>query len=208
MNRDEAEQMLVQLQSGQSRSALGGQTQLQNIDARLEDVIRWCRRHSDPTSIGGCLRPARILPPPLPESRWQAVETVIAARRQELRRTTDYTLGDVAGRLLVYFPDVTLPDGRAETASSEFFDVHHAPPCGTWVGYFEEDGRDASRSAYLLAWIPQLFVPFANEGLRATPDARLAWLLDTDVALQHAIELARFGRLCRQWDARMAEAGP
>lgn len=207
MNRVEAEEMLAQLQRGRSPSARGDQTELENLDTRLEDVIRWCRRHSNPTSINGCLRPPRILPPPLAVDRWHAVDTVITARRYELNRTTDYTLGDVAGRMLVYFPDADLTDGAAEAASGEFFDIHHAPPCGTWVGYFEEDGRDAEHSAYLFAWIPQLFVPFASEGLRASPDGRLAWLLDTDVTLQHITDHAKFGRLCRQWDARMAETG-
>ncbi len=151
----------------------------------------WSMRHANPSDPRGSLRPARLAPHPLADSRWAAVEGVIAARRSELARTTDVTLDGIAGRLLLYFPDARGSKGAAEQASKGLLDVHDAPPCGCWAGYFEQAGREPERARYLLAWIPQVFVPLAERGVARCPDGSLAWLDDAGTALRNAVASLR-----------------
>lgn len=171
--------------------------QLVDLDMRLEEVVMWCRRYADFNAVATCLRPGRIAPKPLPVSRWDAVESAIKARRAELGRTTDVTLDDISGRLLVYFPDARLGDGSSDTASKDFFDVHYAPPCGTWFGYFEDDGGDphSGTTTYLLAWVPRLFVNHAQQGIDFSRGGRLAWLKDTKIAMRHVVQHLRLSML-------------
>jgi hypothetical protein len=194
MNQTDAENMLAQLQHGRSKAARVESTELDDLDQRLLEAVSWCTRHSNLKRTRRCLRPARMAPPPLPIDRWVAVETVIAARRAEFKHTRDVTLNDSPGQLLVYFPDASRVDGAAEVASQDFFDVHSAPPCGTWVGYFEERGSDPSRSSYLLAWVPQLFLDLARDGVDANHEKCIVWLSDTHLALRHILKHLGFGR--------------
>jgi hypothetical protein len=197
MNREHAEQLLAQLQRGRSKHAMSEPTQLEDLDLRLEDVAMWCKRYANPQATRNCLRPARLAAHPLPANRWHAVDDVVAARRSELARTTDVTLDGVSGRLLVYFPDLELADGAAEAESQGFFDVHNAPPCGTWAGYFDEGDHNSDRSAYLLAWVPQAFVSLANRGILANPEECIVWLDDSDVPLRRIVEHLKIRVLTR-----------
>jgi hypothetical protein len=194
MNATDAENMLAQLQRGRPNHARKGKDELDDLDLRLVETIAWCTRYGDVRKRHRCLRPARLTPPPLPLTRWDAVERVISQRREEFERTCDVTLNDVAGHLLVYFPDANLADGAAEVASRDYFDVHNAPPCGTWIGYFEDRGPDPSFSSYVLAWVPQIFMDFARAGVDANPEKCIAWLSDTQLALRHILKHVRFGK--------------
>jgi hypothetical protein len=184
MKAEEAEQMLATLQRGRSTPKLG-RTLLADLDQRVEEVVMWCRRYANPQSIRGSLRPARLAPHPLAADRWSAVEGVAAVRRSELGRAPDVTLDGISGRLLVYFPDLARPDDAAEQASKGLFDLHAAPPCGSWVGYFDQGDRQSSRSACLLAWLPQMFVSLASEGIAANSEHAVAWLDNANVPLRH-----------------------
>lgn len=188
MNRSEAETMLAQLQRGRSQSAMTAKTYVDDLDAQLEDVILWCRRYTDVQAVRRCLRPARLSPHPLPASRWRALEDVASTRSAELARAPDTTLdGNIYGRLLVYFPDRDLADGAAEAVSKGFFDVHNAPPCGTWIGYFDAGDNKSPDSGYLLAWVPKVFVSLASQGVAANPEQCIMWLDDTNLPLRHVI---------------------
>jgi hypothetical protein len=194
MNATDAEHMLAQLQHGRPKHAGKGTSELDDLDLRLVETISWCTRYAVLRHVRRCLRPARLAPPPLPMNRWDAVEHVIAERRAEFERTRDVTLNDVAGRLLVYFPDANLADGAAEVASKDFFDVHNAPPCGTWIGYFEDRSADPSYSHHVLAWVPQVFLDVARDGVDVNPEGCIAWLSDTHLVLRHTLEHLRFGK--------------
>jgi hypothetical protein len=194
MHATDAEKMLAQLQQGRPKHARKEKNELEDLDLRLIETVSWCMRYSVRQKMRRCLRPARLAPPPLPRNRSDAVERVIAMRREEFERTCDVTLNDVSGQLLVYFPDANLADGAAEAASKDFFDVHNAPPCGTWVGYFEDSTPDPSYSSYVLAWVPQMFLDFARDGVDANPEGCIKWLADTHLSLRHILKHARFGR--------------
>jgi hypothetical protein len=194
MNATDAENMLAQLQRGRPKHVRKGTSELDDLDLRLVETISWCTRYSDRRKLRRCLRPPRLAPPPLPLNRSDAVERVISKRRAEFDFTSDVTLNDVAGQLLVYFPDANLADGAAEAASKDFFDVHNTPPCGTWIGYFEDRGPDPSYSSYVLAWVPQMFLDVARQGVDVNPEGCIAWLSDTHLVLRHILEHVRFGK--------------
>jgi hypothetical protein len=197
MNRTEAEEMLAELQRGRPSPARSSRKHLDDLDARLEDVMMWCRRYADFNAPATSLRRSSVSPNPLSIDRWTAVETVIKARRAEFHRTVDVTLDDIAGRLLAYFPDAPLGEGAADSASRDFFDIHHAPPFGTWLGYFEDVGANVSRgtSTYLIAWVPRLFVNDASTGIKFSPKGRIAWLNDTTIAMRHIAPHLRLSML-------------
>lgn len=199
MNQTEAEQMLAELQRGRLRPIAPGVSPLRDFDESLEEVVMWCRRYADLNDPRLSLRPARLAPPPLATSRFAAIERVTAARRNELARIGDVTLDELTGRLLVYFPDASVAAGRSEERSAGFFDVHDAPPWGTWIGYFEGDRTDPRRAAYLLAWVPTIMVGFADDGIVANDDGSIAWLRDTELALRHIIDHTN---LCRTLEDR------
>jgi hypothetical protein len=67
-------------------------------------------------------------------------------------------------------------------------DVHDAPPWGTWVSYFKASIADRERSGYLLAWVPEVLVPFAREGIEASEARCLAWLEDTNTEIKDILE--------------------
>jgi hypothetical protein len=191
MNATDAENMLAQLQQGRPKHARKGMNELDDLDLRLLETVSWCTQYSVLRRVRRCLRPQRLAPPPLPMHRRDAVDWVISERRSQCG---DVTLNEVFGRLLVYFPDASLADGAAEIASKDFFDVHNAPPCATWIGYFEDQRPDPSYSSYVLAWVPQLFLEFARDGVAANPEGCIVWLSDTHLALQHIVRHCRFGK--------------
>jgi hypothetical protein len=194
MNATDAEKMLAQLQPGRPKNARKEKSELDDLDLRLVETISWCLRYSVRNKIRRCLRPGRLAPPPLPHNRSDAVERVIAMRREEFERTCDVTLNDVVGQLLVYFPDASRADGASEIASKDYFDVHNAPPYGTWIGYFEDRGSDPIHSSYVLAWVPQVFLDCARDGIDANKDGSIRWLRSTHLALRHILKHTSFGR--------------
>jgi hypothetical protein len=97
--------------------------------------------------------------------------------------------------LLVYHPDANLADGAAELESRGFFDVHNAPPWGTWIGFFDDRRPDHSFSCYLLAWVPEALVAAAGAGIDVNPEACIVWFADANVTLRSVVKPSQL------WDA-------
>lgn len=188
------ERAIADLQHGRF-SLLEGRSQFDDLCVRTREAAAWCVRHLDPAAIGTSLRPTRLAPRPLPPNRWWEVDDVVNARRRELADVPDLGDSHPRGRLLVYFPDANLADGAADLASGGFFDIHNAPPWGTWIGYFDDRGKDLNCSCYLLAWVPEAVVAAAGAGIYANPEACIAWFADAAVALRSALQPSQL------WDA-------
>jgi hypothetical protein len=187
------ERTLANLQHGRSQFGPERPGQLEDLRLRVREAAAWCAAHLDPSAVGASLRPSRLAPATLASSRWNAVDDVVAARRIEVRNTLDDRY--LSGRLLLYFPDADLADGAAELASGGFFDVHNAPPWGSWVGYFDDRGADRSFSCYLLAWVPQLLVAPAEAGIDVNPELCIGWFADAQVTLRSVLQPSEL------WDA-------
>ena len=177
-----AERLLAELQRGRSSTWPRAETRLAELRRSLDEAAAWCARFLDRGAIGTSLRPPRLSPPTLWRDRWDAVDGVARHRAADVRSLRLRRAG-ASGRLLLYFPDADLCDGAAPAASNDFFDLHNAPPWGTWIGYFD-DGTDPSYGAYLLAWVPEPLIAEADAGIAVNPESCIAWLDDTAARLR------------------------
>lgn len=99
------------------------------------------------------------------------------------------------GRLLLYYPQLSLSDGAAELATGGFFDVNNEPPWDFWVfcGHDEAVPDPQSYSTYLLSWIPDELIKIADQGIQVNPERCLEWA--TESPHPFALQLQREGSL-------------
>ncbi len=178
-----AEELLAELQHGRLQKLWRATTRLAELQRSIGEAAAWCTRFLDRDAIGTSLRPSELTPSTLPRNRWAAVDEVVTQRASGVRYLGLRREG-ARGRLLVYFPDADLCDGAAQAESHEFFDVHNAPPWGTWIGYFEDGGEDPSYTTYLLAWVPEALIGEAEAGISVNPEACIVWLDQASVRLR------------------------
>ena len=75
----------------------------------------------------------------------------------------------ISGRLLAFYPYLTMYDGVAEQVSNGFFDSDDVPPPEFWLSLKDE---------VLLAFIPDEFIKQANQGVENSMSGCLEWLSD------------------------------
>lgn len=157
--------------------------------SRLADAIAWCSHILKNSTLTASMRSSELAPQILHEGRDDVVCNVISSRHWRIRETTD-TPATVCpdllgGRLVTYFPDADLCDGAAQAESDGFFDAFNVPPWDTWVAYFEDNpGASGSYDNYLLAYVPQPFVPLVEGGISVNPEQCIMWLSDADVKVR------------------------
>jgi len=91
-----------------------------------------------------------------------------------------------SGKLLVFFPEISMHDVAAESASNGFFEIGNAPPWDTWVDYLKVDKNG---NQHLLAWIPPNYIETANRGIEVAPDENILWLENLQGSLNYASDL-------------------
>ncbi|MDI1476872.1 hypothetical protein [Polyangium sp. y55x31] len=169
---------------------------LEYLQLLLEEAATWCAMRIDHLSPKDCFRQETVRPRVLPRDRWDCVRDVAYNRRRELEGRRIALPSAHEGRLLVYFPDLNLADGAAEVASNGFFDVNNAPPYGSWVAYFEDNDAEASSRSILLSWVPDAFVPLADEGVQVNPEGCIVWLDELASPLRQAVVYVGFNDRC------------
>jgi hypothetical protein len=147
---------------------------------RVGDTVAWCRTHVDACEPQRCLRRDETRPRALERDYFTAVSMAASPRRHRDRKE-DHPL--VGGQVLVYFPDDDLADGAAEAESEGFFDVHNAPPWDTWLAMVEDANR-SEKNPYLIAWVPDELIHFAQRGIDVNPEECILWLKDCAVAMR------------------------
>jgi len=116
----------------------------------------------------------------LHEARETSVASLIAERRRliEAGQEPDVMRRSLPeGKLLLFYPDLSLFEGAAEAASRGFFDSDNVPAWDTWV-YCGTDGSGSKRNsdeAFLVTWIPREFVPLVNAGIDVNPEECFQW---------------------------------
>jgi hypothetical protein len=159
---------------------------------RLRDTASWCVARASLNDPRGSMRSSMSQPRVLEPSYFDTVRAVVNLRIGKRLQIVQEPL--TACRLLVYFPDAELADGAAEQETGGFFDVNNAPPWDTWVGFFHDSSApDSSYARYLVAWIPDLFVPVAQKGIDVNPEGCIEWLDDSAVVLRDVISVALRG---------------
>ncbi|HXS02493.1 MAG TPA: hypothetical protein VN724_18115 [Pyrinomonadaceae bacterium] len=111
------------------------------------------------------------------------VETVCRRRAELLNEQNAQLVYEPAkgGRLLVFYPDLTLFDGAAELSSDGYFNSNNDPPWDTWV-YFGKDlpssePEDHCRH-FLLSWVPNSYLSTVQDGIDVNPEGCIEWLSD------------------------------
>ena len=150
----------------------------------LAATIAWCADVADASDLSRRFRSPQLRPPidigehtdSLDFIR-NAVQRVIDLRF-ELRftnlapdRAADFSADLCGGRLLAFYPQVTIFDGFAAIESDGFFDPANVPPWDTWI-YFIDD--------FLISFVPQRFLTNAECGLITNAEECIVWLRDVD----------------------------
>jgi hypothetical protein len=96
---------------------------------------------------------------------WSARTTTLFEIRAKYLETL-YLFGELPmdreGKIIIYFPDLTLFDGTAELCSEGFFNFYDAPPPSTWL-YFVEGNEGICQ--YIIAWVPSECLQLATFGV-------------------------------------------
>ncbi|MFO0553348.1 MAG: hypothetical protein U0271_33500 [Polyangiaceae bacterium] len=184
--------------------------QVAQFKRQFAETIAWCgvqasggdAKHS---LRSPALRPHRLLVESDSEKRGRIVITPddesidvvsdIATRRSSAlaRVESARTATDPAtGRMLIFFPSLTLSDGAAEDVSSGLFDAHNQPPWDTWIWYVRQSQIPAGEPPFLVCWMPECLVHLADTGIDANPEGCIRWI---ERAAPHA--LAILDRLSR-----------
>lgn len=153
--------------------------------SRLADTIAWCNQ----LLTNAAMRSKELSPRLLHEGRDDIVCSLGSSRHWRVREMHHHpatSFPDLrGGRLMVYFPDGDLSDGAAEQETDGFFDVYNTPPWDTWVSYFNNRRPELHGcDRYLLAYIPQQFVQWVDNGIIVNPEECILWLADADVKLR------------------------
>src|SRR6185369_10616769 len=147
---------------------INGKIEIEPVRHLLIETMIWC----DLTSAGP--PSTRFRSPELtpngdlvPNHRsFSLVETVLR-RRAELMKENKFPVLSGAktdGRLLVFYPGLSLFDGAAELASDGYFNLNNEPPWDTWV-YFGDTSPLLEQQDYrffLLTWVPFSQLPLVQ----------------------------------------------
>ena len=95
----------------------------------------------------------------------EKVNLILLARKRMINSIQ--TSFPISGKLLAFYPYLTMYDGVAEQVSNDFFDSGDVTPPEFWLGLKNE---------VLLAFIPDEFIEQANQGVKNSMSGCLEWL--------------------------------
>jgi hypothetical protein len=178
------------------------------FELRLAETIAWCVPRVDGDDPATSLRSEQLRPRVLESDRAWTVQGVLSSRasvdpgvRAAVAAQSVHDL--LGGRLLLFYPDLTLADGAAEGESGGFFDLDNTPPWDTWVGLFRHEDAEISERDYLVSWVPPEFIRAVERGIFVNPEECILWLADSQVPL--VAELRAAG-LLPDGDGRSADS--
>jgi len=122
---------------------------------------------------------------------WEQAVADVCSRRA--RTVEFYKLnkpGIGGGRLLVYWPEMSLADGAAEVETQGFFDCDNAPIADAWVGWLPTSKH--YEGGALLSWIPKRWLKRVNAGIAVNPEECISWACP-EVLPDYAASLASVG---------------
>jgi uncharacterized protein (TIGR02996 family) len=158
---------------------------------RLAETVAWCagaKRRDFRTPV---LQPPHIVwskGSALTVTRMSVDRQVIVNRLLDTRARlmsgrggaprTPWKVSD--GRLLAFFPDVTLSDGEAVEQSRGLLDLDNVPAWDTWVWAGAEVGG-GSHDSFLVTWVPPPLVEAVDFAVRFNDEECVQWVayLDT-----------------------------
>lgn len=107
---------------------------------------------------------------------------LVQERRERLLHLNYVLQGAHKGRVLICDCDCSMCDGLARDCSEGFIDVEDLPPLDTWFFYqsVKDSNTDRVIASVIYAWIPEVFIPLAEEGIHCNTSRSLQWIEDSD----------------------------
>jgi len=166
------------------------------IDRNIREASAWCRllleENSGLTPRSAVLSPGQSLT--LSDDPCMLVDEVCARRKRLLAERNCETTAEIGnGKLLLYYPYLTLSDGAAEIVSEGFFDANNEPAWDVWV-FCETNESLYDAQDYgtcLLNWIPNGVIELVEPGIHINPERCLEWVSESNHPF--AKELKRSG---------------
>ena len=133
--------------------------------SRLKEADRWAQNALDLDDLAFSLR-SEILKPN--ENIWgyqtnmkfveSEVNKLVTRRRDRLDTTTKNVKQELKGRILCFYPWISLKDAVASVASYGYIDEEDFPPWDTWICYAQGEHHRRLKDkegACLYAWVPE-----------------------------------------------------
>lgn len=169
------------------------------LKRRLQQAYAWGNDRYDVNNLQGCLRSNELKPDIrigkyskiTNAERYLAVETLAQNRTQILTSNGVDFISDqpVSGRLLCFYPDVSLGDGFVAIDSGQFIDDQDCPPWDTWLYFsllnFEiNSSYDPIEIPCLLSWIPEAAIDLVDKAMEQDANDCLIWAINTEKLLK------------------------
>jgi hypothetical protein len=166
---------------------------LETFIERLPETVAWCSRVTEMGDLAKAFRSDRLEPWIWSDGRKKMIESVASPRNWDVGRNAERDIAKLPkGRLLVYYPDLTLTEGATQAETRGFFDIYDAPPWDTWMAYFceTEINRDQFSYPYLVSWVPEVLVDIVTRGIGVSSTECIVWLDEyEDLALYKALKV-------------------
>lgn len=124
----------------------------------------------------------------------EEVVLTVCRRRAELIVNNEVNTGatKISGRVLCFYPELSLQDAVAYVASDGFIDQDDCPPWDTWLFYSNKDiemYHDDEHSC-LYSWVPEMFVSQVNNAISEDTYDCLVWaeVLEKQLEISHSSE--------------------
>jgi hypothetical protein len=139
----------------------------------------WCKTQLGNGALTNTLRPLELNP----HIDIRDYNVSILKKKEEITRLNlikadlfenqELTLSDIHGKILVFYPELSLNDGLMCIESEGFIDENDCPPWATWFYYSPEIDDDGSM---LYCWIPQAFISIVDNAIESDAYSCLRWL--------------------------------
>ena len=142
--------------------------------------IAWCDDHPEASDASQRFRTPELRPPIDIGEHTDSLDLVRNAVQHVIDHRYMYCDPDrganspadlSGGRLLAFYPQITLFDGFAAIESDGFFDPANVPPWDTWI-YVIDD--------FLISFVPKQFIIDVECGLITNVEECIVWLSDVD----------------------------
>lgn len=138
----------------------------------------WCALNFDKTNLSGSLRPLSLMP----TIDIRSPNVGDKSKAEEVDRLNSIKANSIAvdasdvgthGRILVFYPELSLGDGFVGMESQGFIDEDERPPWGTWFYFLSQSNNDDGPA--LFSWVPEEVVAIIDRALKADQYDCLRW---------------------------------
>jgi len=144
----------------------------------------WSSHHLNLNDLGSSLRSSDLNPESevwnyVTEDRQvQKIVSQLCDKRRELLASESINLKNkLQGRVLCFYPEISLKDAVVCLASSGFIDQDDSPPWDTWIWYSLDDIEQHHEEKYacLFSWVPDELVSLIDKAIEEDTYDCLIW---------------------------------